>query len=81
MQRAQLAVLRCLEQIANDSTPLAIAGVSSSASDALLPALQTLLPAVGDAMGSRHPAPIRERATQVRRLQTGGVGWGGGWVC
>ena len=65
MQRAQLAVLRCLQQIATHDAPLAIAGVSSRASDALLPALHTLLPAVGDAMGGRHPAPVRERATQV----------------
>jgi hypothetical protein len=47
---------------------LAIAGVSSSASKALLPAAHVLLAAVGDMMGSRQPAPVREQATQVRCL-------------
>jgi hypothetical protein len=65
VQRAQLAVLRCLERIATHATPLAIAGIDSSASAALVPALHTLLPAVGDAMGGRQPASVRERATQT----------------
>lgn len=67
VQRAQVAVLRCLHTIATCDRRLAIAGVSSSASEALLPTAQPLLVAVGDAMGSRHAAPVREQATQVRQ--------------
>ena len=56
---------RCLHRVASCDEHLAIAGVSSSASDALLPAAHVLLAAVGDMMGSRQPAPVREQATQV----------------
>lgn len=73
VQRTQLAVLRCICNIACHDTPLAIAGVTSSASDALLPAAQSLLAAMGDAMGSRQLAPVREQATQVRQLALAGL--------
>ena len=66
MQRVQVAVLRCLQQVAACDAPLAIAGVGSSAAEALLPAAGALLAAVGDAMGARQPAPVREQATRVR---------------
>ncbi|KAL4440079.1 hypothetical protein ABPG75_003080 [Micractinium tetrahymenae] len=65
VQRAQLAVLRCLHQIASCRDQLAIAGVSSSASEALVPSAHLLLAAVGDMMGSRQAAPVREQATQT----------------
>lgn len=68
MQRVQLAVLRCLHQVASCSERLAIAGVSSSASQALLPSAHTLLAAVGDMMGARQAAAVREQATQVGHL-------------
>lgn len=72
VQRAQLAALRCLHRIAACETPLAIAGVSSSASEALLSAAGPLLAAVGDAMGARQAATVREQATQVGWSAEGG---------
>lgn len=45
-----------------------MAGITSSASDALLPSVHALLAAVGDVMGGSQPAPVREQATQVGGL-------------
>jgi hypothetical protein len=44
---------------------MTIAGISSSASDALLSSMQALLPAVGDLLGIRQAAAVREQATHV----------------
>lgn len=56
---------RCLDKIASCDVHLAIAGVSSSAREALLPSAQALLAAVGDMMGACQPPPVLEQATLV----------------
>lgn len=56
-----------MHQIASCRDQLAISGVSSSASDALLPSASLLLAAAGNMMGSRQAALVREQATQVSK--------------
>ena len=67
VQRVRCAVLGCLRSMAADpgAGGPAVAGSSGGGAEVVGPLAGSMLPVVGEWMGDKQPAVLRERATQV----------------